>query len=293
MPAATMTLVDPPEALYSLDFAALPPEIAARAFPNGPYAKRKPIEDKKYEKRLRSLQIELVKLQNWVEAKGERIVILFEGRDAAGKGGCISRFTQYLNPRQLQVVALAKPTETERNQWYFQRYVAHLPALGTMTLFDRSWYNRAGVERVLGFCSEAEVALFFQEVPSFEAMLVRDGIRLFKFWLTVSRDEQLKRFYERKSDILKSWKLSPVDFAAVGKWHDFTTAIADIFRRTDTPDAPWTVIDANDQRRARLQCMTVVLSAFAYDDKDDDAVGTIDPELVTSGLEFLERKAVR
>ncbi|HEX2431566.1 MAG TPA: polyphosphate kinase 2 [Aestuariivirgaceae bacterium] len=292
MPAET-TVVDPPEALYSLDFEALPPEIAARAFPHGPYAKSKPIEDKKYEKRLRRLQIELVKLQHWVEAKGERIVILFEGRDAAGKGGCISRFTQYLNPRQLQVAALAKPTETERNQWYFQRYVAHLPAKGTMTLFDRSWYNRAGVERVMGFCGPGEVALFFKEVPAFEAMLVRDGIRLFKFWLTVSRDEQLKRFYERKTDILKSWKLSPVDFAAVGKWHDFTTAIADIFRRTDTSDAHWTVIDANDQRRARLQCMKVVLSAFAYDHKDEDAVGTVDPELVTTGLGYLERKTVR
>jgi polyphosphate kinase len=287
------TVKDPPESLYSLDFDALPPEIAARAFPNGPYAKSKPIEDRKYEKRLRRLQIELVKLQHWVEAKGERIVILFEGRDAAGKGGCISRFTQYLNPRRVQVAALAKPTETERNQWYFQRYVAYLPAKGTMTLFDRSWYNRAGVERVMGFCGPGEVALFFKEVPAFEAMLVRDGFHLFKFWLTVSRDEQLKRFYERKNDILKSWKLSPVDFAAVGKWHDYTTAIADIFRRTDTTDAPWTVVDANDQRRARLQCMKVVLSAFAYDDKDEEAVGSIDAELVTIGLSYLERRAIR
>jgi polyphosphate kinase len=287
------TVRDPPESLYSLDFDALPPEIAARAFPNGPYAKSKPIEDRKYEKRLRRLQIELVKLQHWVEAKGERIVILFEGRDAAGKGGCISRFTQYLNPRRAQVAALAKPTETERNQWYFQRYVAYLPAKGNMTLFDRSWYNRAGVERVMGFCGPGEVALFFKEVPAFEAMLVRDGFHLFKFWLTVSRDEQLKRFYERKNDILKSWKLSLVDFAAVGKWNDYTTAIADIFRRTDTTDASWTVVDANDQRRARLQCMKVVLAAFAYDDKDEEAVGSIDAELVTTGLSYLERRTIR
>jgi polyphosphate kinase 2 len=283
----------PPESLYSLDFDALPPEIEARAFPRGPYAKTKPLEDRKYEKRLRRLQIELVKLQHWVEAKGERIVILFEGRDAAGKGGCISRFSQYLNPRRVQVVALSKPDEIERNQWYFQRYVAHLPANGNMALFDRSWYNRAGVERVMGFCGPGEVALFFKEVPGFEAMLVRDGIRLFKIWLTVSRDEQLKRFYERKTDLLKSWKLSPVDFAAVGKWHDYSTAIADIFHRTDTAEAPWTVIDANDQRRARLQCMKLVLTALDYDGKDAEAVGTVDPELVTTGLAYIERPALR
>jgi len=283
----------PPESLYSLDFDALPPEIEARAFPRGPYAKTKPLEDRKYEKRLRRLQIELVKLQHWVEAKGERIVILFEGRDAAGKGGCISRFSQYLNPRRVQVVALSKPDEIERNQWYFQRYVAHLPANGNMALFDRSWYNRAGVERVMGFCGPGEVALFFKEVPGFEAMLVRDGIRLFKIWLTVSRDEQLKRFYERKTDLLKSWKLSPVDFAAVGKWHDYSMAIADIFRRTDTAEAPWTVIDANDQRRSRLQCMKLVLTALDYDGKDAEAVGTVDPELVTTGLAYIERPALR
>jgi polyphosphate kinase 2 len=291
--SAEATTVDLPESLYSLDFDALPPEIEARAFPHGPYAKSKPLEDRKYEKRLRRLQIELVKLQHWVEAKGERIVILFEGRDAAGKGGCISRFAQYLNPRRVQVVALPKPNEIERNQWYFQRHVAHLPAKGNMALFDRSWYNRAAVERVMGFCGPGEVALFFKEVPAFEGMLVRDGIRLFKIWLTVSRDEQLKRFYERKNDILKSWKLSPVDFAAVSKWHDYSTAIADIFRRTDTADAPWTVVDANDQRRARLQSMKLVLSALDYDGKDAEAVGSVDPELVTTGLDYVERPALR
>ena len=196
--------------------------------------------------------------------------------------------TQYLNPRQARVVALAKPSEVEQGQWYFQRYIAHLPTRGEIVLFDRSWYNRAGVERVMGFCTPEQVELFFREAPNFESLLVRDGIRLFKMWLTVSREEQLKRFYERKTDPLKSWKLSPIDYAAIGKWHDYTVAIADIFRRTDTPDAPWTVIDANDQRRARLQCMKVVLSACDYDGKDMDAIGGIDRDLVATGRDHLK-----
>ncbi len=278
-----------PPACWSLDFDHLPEEIARLAFPDGPgYAYDAPIARKDYRRQLRALQAELVKLQRHVRKTGERIVIIFEGRDAAGKGGTIRRFTRHLNPRAARVVALPKPTEAERGQWYFQRYVAHLPTAGEMVLFDRSWYNRAGVERVMGFCTEEQWRTFFDEAPRFEAMLARDNIRLFKLWLTVSRAEQLKRFYERKTNILKSWKLSPIDHAAVGKWDDYSRAIADIFRHTDTDAAPWTVIDANDQRRARLEAMRVVLSALDYPGKDTTAIGQPDTRLVRRGRTLLE-----
>ncbi len=276
-----------PEDLWSLDFDQLPQEIAALAFPHGPgYAYGTRLKRKPYERQLKALQIELVKLQKWVRETGRRIVLVFEGRDAAGKGGTIKRFTWHMNPRAARVVALPKPSDTERGQWYFQRYVAHMPTRGEIVFFDRSWYNRAGVERVMGFCEKRQWEAFFDEAPRFEAMLRRDGIELFKFWLTVSRAEQLKRFYERKNDILKSWKLSPIDHAAVGKWHDYTQAIADIFRHTDTPENPWTVIDSNDQRRARLEAIRVVLKAFDYDGKDDSAIGQVDEKLVFSGADW-------
>ncbi len=279
---------DIPEALWSLEFDALPEPIERLAFPEGPgYAYPAPIAKKDYSRQLRALQVELVKLQRWVRERGERLVIIFEGRDAAGKGGTIRRFTRHLNPRHARVVALPKPTDRERGQWYFQRYVAHLPTAGEIVFFDRSWYNRAGVERVMGFCSEAQWRAFFEEAPRFEAMLVRDGIRLFKFWLTVSRAEQLKRFYERKTDPLKSWKLSPIDHAAVGRWDAYTEAIQDIFRHTHTDVAPWTVIDANDQRRARLEAIRCVVSAFDYPDKDTAAIGSPDPRIVKSGAEMV------
>ena len=279
---------DIPSELWSLDFDTLPAPIAALTFPHGPgYAYDAPIPKKEYRRQLKSLQTELVKLQKHVRAAGERIVIVFEGRDAAGKGGTIRRFTRHLNPRHARTVALPKPTEVERGQWYFQRYVAHMPTSGEIVFFDRSWYNRAGVERVMGFCTPEQWRAFFDEAPRFEAMLARDGIRLFKLWLTVSRAEQLKRFYERKTDILKSWKLSPIDHAAVGKWDDYTRAIEDIFRHTDTDTAPWTVIDANDQRRARLEAMRVVLSALDYEGKDTAAIGAIDPRLVRRGRDIL------
>ncbi len=277
------------ESAYTLDADDLPAEIAARCFPNGAYAHDAKIGKKKYEKKLKQLQIELVKLQSWVRANDERLVMVFEGRDAAGKGGTIKRFTQHLNPRHARVVALSKPSDVEHGQWYFQRYVSHLPTDGEIVMFDRSWYNRAGVERVMRFCTEDDVERFFLEAPVFEGMLARDGMHVFKFWLTVSREEQLKRFYDRKRDPLKGWKLSPMDHAAVGKWHDYSKAIADIFRNTDSPHAPWTVIDANDQRRARLEAIKVVLSAFDYDGKDPGNISGIDDRLVTTGLEFLDR----
>ncbi len=277
-----------PEELWSLDFDELPEQIARLTFPHGPgYAHDAPIGKKEYRRTLRALQAELVKLQRHVREAGERVVVVFEGSDAAGKGGAIRRFMRHLNPRAARVVALPKPTEVERGQWYFQRYVAHLPTAGEIVFFDRSWYNRAGVERVMGFCSEEQWRAFFDETPRFEQMLVGDGIRLIKIWLTVSRAEQLKRFYERKTNILKSWKLSPIDHVAVGKWDDYSTAIADIFRHTDTDIAPWTVIDANDQRRARLQAMRVVLSALGYPHKDVAIVGQPDAKLVCRGRELL------
>ncbi len=273
---------------WSLEHAELPASVAALAFPHGDYAYDEEIDDDVYDDELKRLQIELVKLQAWAKAKGERIVCLFEGRDAAGKGGTIQRFTAEINPRQAHVVALDKPTEAEAGQWYFQRYVAHLPQRGCMAFYDRSWYNRPGVERVMGFCTGSQVELFFAEVPEFEGMLVRDGVRLFKFWLTLSRAEQLKRFYERKSDPLKVWKLSPIDYKVAGLWDEFTNAISELIKRTDTRDAPWTVVDANDQKRARLECMKVVLSAFDYDGKNARAIGDIDKKLVMSGRRFLK-----
>ncbi len=282
-----------PEELWSLDFDQLPQEIAALAFPHGPgYAYDSRLKRKPYERQLKALQIELVKLQKWVRETGRRIVLVFEGRDAAGKGGTIKRFTWHMNPRAARVVALPKPSDAERGQWYFQRYVAHMPTRGEIVFFDRSWYNRAGVERVMGFCEQPQWEAFFDEAPRFEAMLRRDGIDLFKFWLTESRAEQLKRFYERKNDILKSWKLSPIDHAAVGKWEDYTRAIADIFRHTDTPENPWTVIDSNDQRRARLEAIRVVLRAFDYDGKDTGAIGQVDEKLVFSGADWASRSTV-
>lgn len=278
------------DALYSLDHDALPAEIDARTFPHGDYLFPERLKRKTYEARLHDLQVELVKLQSWVKQTGERIVMVFEGRDAAGKGGTIRRFTANLNPRQARVVALSKPSDVERGQWYFQRYIDHLPTEGEIVFFDRSWYNRAGVEPVMGFCTPEQTEKFFLEAPVFEGMLVREGIHLFKFWLTLNREEQLKRFYKRKTNPLKTWKLSPLDYKAVGKWDAYTKAIDDIFRNTDTPHAPWTVVDSNDQRRARLECIKVVLDAFDYDHKDTEKVGAIDGRMVTTGLDYVDTR---
>jgi polyphosphate kinase 2 len=224
-----------------------------------------------------------------VQKAGERIVVLFEGRDTSGKGGCISRFLERLNPRHARSVALSKPTEAERGQWYFQRYVAQLPTKGDIVLFDRSWYNRAGVERVMGFCTEDQVADFLRDAPEFEGLLVRDGIRLFKIYLSVGREMQLERFHERRHDPFKQWKVTEIDLAAIHKWDDYTRAEADMFRFTNTAISPWTNIHANDQRRARLESMRVVLSAIDYTGKDRDAVGTLDDKIVGVGAAFLPR----
>ncbi len=280
-----------PDELWSLDFDELPKEIEALTFPDGGgYIRNKKLKGSKYDEQLEALQIELVKLQRWVREKGERVVLVFEGRDAAGKGGTIQRFMMNLNPRYAHVVALSKPSDVEQGQWYFQRYIDHLPTKGEMRFYDRSWYNRAGVERVFGFCTEEQVEDFFMEAPVFEGMLKREGIHLFKFWLTMERAEQLKRFYERKTNPLKQWKLSPIDYELVAKWDDYTAAIADMFRNTDTPHAPWTVLDANDQKRARLNAIRVVLDAFDYDGKDAANIGEIDKDLVWTGQDYLDLK---
>ncbi len=217
-----------------------------------------------YEKELARLQRELVKLQDWVKYKGLKVVILFEGRDAAGKGGAIKRITECLNPRGCTVVALPTPTERERTQWYFQRYVPHLPAAGEIVIFDRSWYNRAGVERVMGFCTEEEVREFFRSCPEFERMLVRSGIRLIKYWFSVSLEEQERRFQDRLRDPAKRWKLSPIDLAARMKWEDYSRAKDEMFRHTDIPEARWYVVEADDKRRARLNCIRHLLGLISY-----------------------------
>jgi polyphosphate kinase 2 len=243
-----------------------------------PYDKR--LRRKQYEKHKRSLQIELLKLQHSIRRRENRLIILFEGRDAAGKGGTIKRFTENLNPRGANVVALEKPTERERTEWYLQRYINHLPAAGEIAMFDRSWYNRAGVERVMGFCTPHQVNEFLREAPEFERMLARDGIILVKFWFSVSRTEQLRRFVRRQVDPVKQWKLSPVDLASLDKWDGYTEAKEDMFFYTDLPDAPWTVVKSNDKKRARLEAMRFVLSRVAYQDKDELVVGCPDPLIV-------------
>lgn len=235
---------------------------------------------KEYEKQKKKLQIELLKLQAWVKDTGEKIVILFEGRDAAGKGGAIKRFTEHLNPRGARVVALEVPTERERHQWYFQRYVAHLPTAGEIVLFDRSWYNRAGVERVMGYCTPQEYLEFTRSAPEFERMLTNSGIHLIKFWFSVGRAEQHVRFMARSDDPVKQWKLSPTDLASLDKWDDYTAAKEAMFFYTDQPQAPWTVVKSNDKKRARLEAMRWVLSRFDYAGKDESVVGTPDAKIV-------------
>ncbi|MFN3890447.1 MAG: polyphosphate kinase 2 [Beijerinckiaceae bacterium] len=233
-----------------------------------------------YEEQKFLLQTELLKLQSWVKETRQRIVVLFEGRDAAGKGGAIKRFMEHLNPRGARVVALEKPSEIEQGQWYFQRYAQHLPTAGEMVFFDRSWYNRAGVERVMGFCSQAEYEEFLRQAPQFERHLVRSGIHLVKFWFSVSREEQRRRFKEREVHPLKQWKLSPIDLASLDKWEGYTRAKEAMFFHTDTADSPWTVIKSDDKKRARLNAMRYVLHSLPYTGKDAQKVGRVDDLLV-------------
>jgi polyphosphate kinase len=243
-----------------------------------PYDER--MDRQEYDKTKRLLQIELLKLQTWIKKSGRRLVILFEGRDAAGKGGTIKRFMEHMNPRGATVVALEKPSEREATQWFFQRYIAHLPSAGEIVLFDRSWYNRAGVERVMGFCTRAEYLEFMRQAPDLERMLVRSGISLVKFWFSVSRGEQRTRFAIRQVDPVRQWKLSSTDIASLDKWEEYTEAKEAMFFYTDTADAPWTVVKSNDKKRARIEAIRHVLARFPYDDKDPEVVGTPDPLIV-------------
>lgn len=272
---------------FDLEDPTFPPELEKVALQSGGYAYDKKLKRKVYEDDLIKLQLEMLKLQTYVAEAGERIVVLFEGRDTSGKGGCIARILARINPRHARSVALSKPTEAERGQWYFQRYVAHFPTRGDIVLFDRSWYNRAGVERVMGFCTEDQTASFLRNVPEFEALLVRDGIHFFKIYLTVGREMQLKRFHERRHEPFKQWKVTDVDRAAIGKYDDYTRAERDMLRFTHTATSPWRVINANDQRRARLEAMRVILTALDYPGKDADAVGAVDPKITMTGPEYL------
>ena len=243
-----------------------------------PYSERMSRHD--YERAKRPLQVELVKLQNWVKSTGERIILVFEGRDAAGKGGTIKRFTEHLNPRGAQVVALVKPSKRERSQWYFQRYVPHLPAAGEIVMFDRSWYNRAGVERVMGFTTDEEYWEFMREVPEFERMLVRSELDLTKFWFSVTPAEQRTRFIIRRIDPVRQWKLSPMDIESLDKWEEYTDAKEAMFHYTDRAWAPWTVVKSNDKKRARLEAIKHVLLKFDYDGKDTSVIGEPDKLLI-------------
>ena len=255
---------------------------------NYPYSER--MERRQYEIEKRALQIELLKLQGWVKDTGQKLVFVFEGRDAAGKGGTIKRFTEHLNPRGSRVVALDKPSEREKSQWYFQRYVAHLPAAGEIVMFDRSWYNRAGVERVMGYCTAEEYLEFMAQAPEIERMFVRSGIQLVKFWFSVTRGEQRSRFIVRQIDPVRQWKLSPTDLASLDKWDAYTEAKEAMFLHTDTEHAPWTVIKSNDKKRARLAAIRHVLARFDYTDKDVEAVGVPDPLVVGSAADVIEEE---
>ena len=252
----------------------------ARAFEQSKYPYQNRIKRNDYEVKKARLQVELLKAQRWVENSGQKIVMIFEGRDAAGKGGTIKRFMEHLNPRTARVIALSKPTARETSQWYFQRYVEHLPSAGEIVMLDRSWYNRAGVERVMGFCGPNEYLEFMRQTPEFERMLARSGIWIFKYWFSVTKQEQRKRFRARESDPLKQWKLSPIDLASLDKWDDYTEAKEAMFFNTDTADAPWTIVKSDDKKRARLNCMQHFLKTLPYSDRDLRIVRGPDPLIV-------------
>ena len=256
--------------------AQTPAAALREAFEAGTYPYATKLSRRSYERQKARLQAELLKVQLWAQDTGQKFVLLFEGRDAAGKGGTIKRFTEHLNPRTARVVALNKPTDIERGQWFFQRYVEHLPTAGEIVLYDRSWYNRAGVERVMGFCEPSEYLEFMRQAPQMEQMLVRSGIRLFKYWFSVSRKEQMRRFQSRETDPLKQWKLSWIDVEGLKKWDAYSEAIAETLERSHSKAAPWTIIRSDDKRRARLNAIRTVLHALDYANKDAKAIGEID-----------------
>jgi polyphosphate kinase 2 len=275
---------------FDIEDPHIPEAIAEAAMTSGGYPYDTKMKRKDYEEALTPLKLELLKFQAHVERTGERVVVLFEGRDTSGKGGAISTILERINPRHARSVALTKPTEAERGQWYFQRYIQHLPTAGDMLLFDRSWYNRAGVERVMGFCTPNQQADFLRDAPEFEGLLVRDGVKLLKLYLTVGREMQITRFHERKHNPMKRWKLTDIDIAAIGKWDAYSAAEEEMFRFTDTPDSPWTIVRANDQRRMRLEVIRKILTILPYEGRDESVATPPDPNIIGSGFDFLRPK---
>ncbi len=278
-----------PDKLAEIDNRSSDPAEIRRLFENGQYPYKDKIKTADYERQKAELQLELLKVQDWIKATKQRVVLIFEGRDAAGKGGTIKRFMEHLNPRGARVVALDKPTDREQSQWYFQRYIHHLPAGGEMVLFDRSWYNRGGVERVMNFCSPNDYLEFMREAPELERMFVRSGILLFKYWFSVTRDEQRERFKSRELEPLKRWKLSPIDRESLDKWEDYTEAKEAMFFYTDTADAPWTIVKSNDKKRARINCMRHFLYSLPYAGKDEKIATAPDPLIVGSSSDVIGR----
>ena len=274
--------------IFDVDDPVLPKWIDDAALQSGDFPYKKKMDEEEYLATLEKLQIELVKVQLWQQATGKRVMVLFEGRDAAGKGGSISATNAYMNPRSARVVALTKPTETEAGQWYFQRYVSRFPTAGEFVLFDRSWYNRAGVEPVMGFCKPAEYDQFLKQVPRFEKMIVEEGIYFFKFWLNIGREMQLKRFHDRRHDPLRVWKLSSMDIAALNKWDDYTEKRDRMLKETHTDNAPWTVVHSNDKRRARINLIRHILKTLDYAYKDKGAIGEIDDKILGKGYGFVK-----
>lgn len=268
---------------FDIDDPVLPDWVADGAFSSDNYPYDKKLKRKVYEKTLEALQVELVKVQSWLGDTDNRVIAVFEGRDAAGKGGSIGATRAYMNPRSARIVALPKPTETERGQWYYQRYVDHFPTSGEFVLFDRSWYNRAGVEPVMGFCTPDQHQHFLEETPHFERMPVKAGIHLFKFWLNIGQEMQLKRFHDRRHSRLKSWKLSPMDIASLNKWDEYTEKRDLMLAATHSDHAPWTVVRSNDKRRARINVIRTILTALPYSGKDEVAIGEIDRSIVRQG----------
>ncbi|MEE9314284.1 MAG: polyphosphate kinase 2 [Rhizobiaceae bacterium] len=283
----TKFTIDGKKRELDINNSVLPAWVSENAFTSGGYAYEKRMKRADYEAQLAALHLELVKFSAHQANTGKRVIIVFEGRDAAGKGGTINAFRMYLNPRHARTVALTKPTETEQGQWYYQRYINHFPTEGEMVLFDRSWYNRAGVEPVMGFCTPDQHKKFLQQTPALEKMIVDEGISLFKIWLNVGQEMELQRFHERRHNPLKSWKLSPIDIKSLDKWDDYTTARNQMLAATHTKHAPWTIVRSNDKRRARINAIRHVLTNLDYEGKDKAAIGKIDKNILGQGAKFL------
>jgi len=281
--------VDGTDRVFDIEDPQLPDWIDKKALKSGGYPYDDKVPEKEYQAMQERLQIELVKLLAWMQKTGERVMVIFEGRDAAGKGGTISVLRSYMNPRVARNVALPKPTERESGQWYYQRYVEHFPTSGEFVTFDRSWYNRAGVEPVMGFCTPEQHEHFLAETPRFEKQIVRDGIRFFKFWLNIGQEMQLKRFHDRVHSPLTNWKFSPMDIAGMTRWDDYTQARDQMIERTHTDHAPWTIVRANDKRRARLAVMRHILLELPYPGRDTDGIGAPDKKIIGKGVKFLKK----